>query len=214
MVAAGNLDWFEREFCHYERSEAEKRGISSYDVINEEIAQVPAGSGGVVYLPLLQGERAPFVKPEARGTFFGLGDWHTRAHLLRAVFEGVALSTRHNVDAMIKSGRLVTNYVSGGGSKSALWCQIIADCLGSTIKVPLGSDSGSRGAAINAGAAVGVFKDHQEGVSRMVHMRGEYTPDPKNMDKYDQLYELYKNLISASWPIWEESAKYGIERWE
>jgi sugar (pentulose or hexulose) kinase len=73
MVAAGNLDWFEREFCLAERQEAEKRGVSVYEVINEAIAKIPVGSGGVIYLPLLQGERAPFVKPEARGVFFGAG---------------------------------------------------------------------------------------------------------------------------------------------
>ncbi len=214
QVAAGNLDWFEREFCASERAEAKERGVSVYDVINEEIARIPVGAGGVIYLPLLQGERAPFVKPEARGVFFGLGDWHTRAHLLRAVYEGVALSTRHNVEAMIKTGRLDTNYVSGGGSKSPLWCQIIADCLGSVIRVPSGADSGSRGAAINAGVAVGVFKDHGEGVASMVKIGREHTPNAENMSKYDQLYSIYTHLIQAVWSIWEESAHAGIEHWQ
>ena len=213
MVAAGNLDWFEREFCAVERESAKKRGISSYDVINEEIAKIPLGSSGVIYLPFLQGERAPFVKPEARGLFFGLGDWHTRAHLAKAVFEGVALSSRHNIDAMIKIGRLDTLFVSGGGSKSPIWCQIIADCVGSRIKVPEGGDAGSRGAAINAGVAVGVFKDHGEGVSKMVKITREYNPDEKNMQKFDQIYKLYTHLIAAAWPLWEESSKAGIESW-
>ena len=154
------------------------------------------------------------MKPEARGVFFGLGDWHTRAHLLRAVYEGVALSTRHNVQAMIKTGRLDTNYVSGGGSKSPLWCQIIADCLGSVIRVPSGADSGSRGAAINAGVAVGVFKDHGEGVASMVKIGREHTPNTENMSKYDQLYSIYTHLIQAVWSIWEESANAGIEHWQ
>ena len=169
--------------------------------------------GGIVYLPFLQGERAPFVKPEARGLFFGLGDWHTRAHLAKAVFEGVALSSRHNIEAMIKTGRLDTLFVSGGGSKSSIWCQVIADCVGSKIKVPEGADAGSRGAAINAGVAVGVFKDHGEGVSRMVKITREYDPNQINIQKYDQLYKLYTHLIAAAWPLWEESSKAGIETW-
>ena len=214
QVAAGNLDWFEREFCAADREEAKKRGVSVYDVINEEIAKIPVGSGGVMYLPLLQGERAPFVKPEARGVFFGLGDWNTRAHLLRAVFEGVAYSTRHNMEAMIKEGKLGTTFISGGGSKSQVWCQIIADCLGSTMKVPVGADSGSRGAAINAGVAVGAFKDHAEGVKRMVKIGREQSPLEQNVSKYDQLYQMYKHLIKAVWPIWEESAKAGVESWK
>lgn len=213
MVAAGNLDWFEREFCAAERAEAEKQGCSVYDVINEEIHSIPTGSGGVIYLPLLQGERAPFVKPEARGLFFGLGDWHTRAHLLRAVYEGVALSTRHNVEAMIKTGRLDTVFVSGGGSKSPVWCQIIADCLGSHVRVPAGADSGSRGAAINAGVAAGVYADHGEGVRRMVHISREQPPNPDHLEKYDKLYEIYIDLIQAVWRVWEKSAAFGIEHW-
>lgn len=214
QVAAGNLDWVEREFCASERVVAKEKNISVYDVINEEIINIPPGSGGIIYLPFLQGERAPFVKPEARGVFFGLGDWHTRPHLLRAVFEGVALSTRHNIDAMIKKGRLDTIFVSGGGSKSPTWCQIIADCTGSKVKVPAGADSGSRGAAINAGVAAGIFKDHGEGVRRMVNIKREYQPNENNISKYDDLYELYKGLVQAVWPVWEESAKFGVEHWQ
>jgi len=214
QVAAGNLDWAEREFCEAERHEAQQRGASVYEIINEKIKDIPVGSGGIVYLPLLQGERAPFVKPEARGVFFGLGDWHTRAHLLRSVFEGVALSTRHNIEAMIKQGRLETIYVSGGGSKSPLWCQIISDCTGSKVRVPAGTDSGSRGAAINAGVAVGAFKDHGEGVRRMVNISREYEPNQENVKRYDQLYQIYIHLIQAVWPVWEESAKVGIEHWQ
>ncbi|MEW5817338.1 MAG: FGGY-family carbohydrate kinase [Spirochaetota bacterium] len=213
MVAAGNLDWFEREFCTSEREEALKRDITVYEVINEEMSKIPVGSKGVIYLPFLQGERAPFVKPEARGIFFGLGDWHTRSHLLRAVFEGVALSTRHNIEAMIKSEKLETMYLSGGGSKSPAWCQIIADLTGNKVKVPSGADSGSRGAAMNAGVATGIFKDHGEAVQRMVHISREHVPERDNLAKYDRLYCIYKHLIEAVRPVWEESAKYGVESW-
>lgn len=214
QVAAGNLDWFEREFCAAEREEAKQRGVSIYEIINAEIDRIPVGAGGVVYLPLLQGERAPFVKPEARGMFFGLGDWHTRAHLLRAVYEGVAFSTRHNVDAMLKNEKVDTVFLAGGGSKSAVWCQVLADCLGARMRVPSGMDSGSRGAAINAGVAVGVFKDHGEGVKQMVKIAREYDPIPEHGKKYDTLYGIYKNLIQAVWPIWEQSAEAGVEKWE
>ncbi len=214
QLAAGNLDWFDREFLEAERIIASQRGCSIYDVISEEINDIAVGSGGVIYLPLLQGERSPFVKPEARGLFFGLGDWHKRAHLLRAVFEGVALSTRHNYESMLKNEELEITYLSGGASKNDTWCQILADCTGNKMRVPSGSDSGSRGAAINAGVAVGIFKDHAEGVKNMVHIRKEFSPIPENKAKYDKLFEIYKDLIKASWPIWEITSSYGIEKWE
>ncbi len=213
QLAAGNLDWFVREFCAAERTQAEEEGTSVYDVIGREVAGTPVGSGGVVFLPFLQGERAPFVRPDARGVFLGMGDWHTRVHLLRAVYEGVALSTRHNVDAMTKDRRPETTILSGGGSKSDVWCQIIADCLGSQVKVPQGADSGSRGAAINAGVAVGVFADHSEATECMVKMGRTYQPNPDNLPKYDQLYEIYKRSIEAVGPLWERSSKANLENW-
>lgn len=214
MVAAGNLDWFEREFCEAERQEAAKSGTSVYDIINQEVERIPVGSGGIVYLPLLQGERAPFVKPEARGLFFGLGDWHTRAHLLRAVLEGVALSTRHNFECMLIGEKLDTTFLSGGGSKSPSWCQILADCLGMRAKVPGGGDAGSRGAAINAGVAVGAFKDHTDGARHMIQIEREYAPIPENETRYGSLFGVYRNLIEAVWPIWEQSATAGVEGWK
>jgi len=205
MLAAGNLNWFEKEFCLAEREEAERRGVSVYEVINEEVASVPPGAGGVLYLPFLQGERAPFVKPEARGVFFGLGDWHRRAHLLRAIFEGVALSTRDNYATMQKGKPLETTYLTGGGSRSAVWCQILADCTGNAMKIPSGVELGARGAAINAGVAVGLFPDHRAAVQQMVRIEREYIPDPERMARYDKLYALYRDLIKAVWPIWERN---------
>lgn len=214
MVAAGNLDWFEREFCEKERMESRERGKNVYEVINEEISEIPVGSGGVIYLPFLQGERAPFVKPEARGVFFGLGDWHTRAHLLRAVFEGVALSTRHNLETMAKDITPNSLYVAGGGSKSRAWMQIISDCLNSTVLVPAGADSGSRGAAINGGVAVGIFENHREAVEAMVRIDRTHQPESEHVAKYHKLIGIYKNLIHAVWPVWEESSRLGVETWD
>lgn len=213
MLAIGNLNWFEREFCLAEREEAERRGVSVYEVIDEEVASVPVGAGGVVYLPFLQGERAPFVKQEARGVFFGLGDWHKRAHLLRAIFEGVALSTRDSYECMQKGEPLETTYLTGGGSRSPVLRQILADCTGNVMKIPAGAELGAKGAAINAGVAVGIFRDHAEAVERMVRIEKEYVPDKENTEKYIQLYRFYKSLIKAVWSSWEKSWEMGIADW-
>jgi sugar (pentulose or hexulose) kinase len=213
MLAAGNLNWFEKEFCLAERQEAERLGGSVWDLVNQEVAAVPVGAGGVIYLPFLQGERAPFVKPEARGVFFGLGDWHKRGHLLRAIYEGVALSTRDNYECMQKGSPLETTYLTGGGSRSPVWSQILADCTGNAMKVPSGVELGAKGAAMNAGVAAGVFADHAEAVQRMVRVEREYTPDPELAERYDELYALYQELIQAVWPVWEKSWQSGIAGW-
>jgi sugar (pentulose or hexulose) kinase len=213
MLAAGNLNWFEREFCLAERQAAERMGKSVYEVIGEEVADVPVGSAGVLFLPFLQGERAPFVKPEARGVFFGLGDWHTRAHLLRAIFEAVALSTRDNYACMQEGGAPRATYLTGGGSRSPVWCQILADCVGSVMRVPSGIELGARGAAINAAVGVGLFESHRAAVDHMVRIEHEYTPSAQRKERYDQLYLLYRDLIQAVWPVWEKSWQIGVASW-
>ena len=214
MLAAGNFNWFLNTFCLAEQQTAEERGVSVYEVVDEEVAAISPGAGGVMYLPFLQGERAPFVKPEARGVFSGLGDSHGRPHLLRAVFEGVALSTRHNYDAMLSAdNRLAATYLTGGGSRSPVWCQILADCVGTKMRIPEGAELGARGAAMNAGVAVGIFRDHAEAAAHMVTVEREYAPDPEVTRRYDQLYTLYRELIQAMWQPWARAWELDIAGW-
>ncbi len=214
MLAAGNFNWFLETFCLAEKEAAAERGVSVYAMVDEEVAGVPVDAGGVLYQPFIQRERAPFVKPEARGVFFGLGDWHGRPHLLRAIFEGVALSTRDNYQAMQKDQPLETTYLTGGGSRSPVWCQILADCTGNIMRVPEGTELGARGAAINAGVAAGVFRDHAEAVARMVRIEREYRPDPQRVQRYAQLHALYRELIQASWELWERLWTLDVANWE
>jgi sugar (pentulose or hexulose) kinase len=214
MLAIGNLNWFEREILLPEREEAERSGRNLYELIYEMAAGIAVGSGGILYLPFLQGERAPFVKPEARGVYFGLTDWHTRAHMLRALLEGVALSTKDSYACMQKGGGLLERaYLTGGGSRSPVLRQMLADATGAIMLVPVGSELGARGAAINAGVAVGLFSDHAEAVERMVQIEAEYTPNEGLTERYDELFVLYKDLIQAVWGVWEQSAKLGAASW-
>jgi sugar (pentulose or hexulose) kinase len=202
MTAANNLDWFEREFCLAERLEAEKRKTSKYDVINEEVDKTPLGSNGVMFLPFLQGERAPFVEPRARGEFVGLGDWSSRRDCMRAVYEGVALATRHNYEAMEKGLSFSEVRLGGGGAQSRVWAQIIADCTGKTMKVTAGSEFGARGAAINAAVALGIYGDHREAASRMVSVVRVQEPRQSNTEKYSEIFKIYVRLIESRVRIW------------
>jgi sugar (pentulose or hexulose) kinase len=214
MLAIGNLNWFEREVLLPEREEAERSGRNLYELIYEMAAGIAVGSGGILYLPFLRGERAPFVKPEARGVYFGLTDWHTRAHMLRALLEGVALSTKDSYACMQKGGGLLERaYLTGGGSRSPVLRQMLADATGAIMLVPVGSELGACGAAINAGVAVGLFSDHAEAVERMVQIEAEYTPNEELTERYDELFVLYKDLIQAVWGVWEQSAKLGAASW-
>ena len=131
---------------------------------------MPAGSDGVIFHPYLfpGGERGPFVKPTARASFTGLSLNHSCRHLLRAVYEGVAFATLDCYRHMPIDPEVVC--LSGGGAKSAVWCQILADCLGKPISVPAGSQFGAKGAALNVGVAAGFYSSAQEGVKQSVKM--------------------------------------------
>lgn len=208
MLAASCLNWFEREFCQAEVEEAKRLGISKYDVINREVAETPVGSHGVIFLPFLQGERAPFVRPDARGEFFGLGDWTTRKDLLRAVYEGVALATLDNYKCIEQGTALGEVWLAGGGAQSEVWAQIVADCTGKVMKVPLGTEFGARGAAINAAVAAGYFKNQAEAVEAMVRVNRVHEPNPKNTEKYAELYAIYSGLIKALWDLWRDMYQF------
>lgn len=204
MTAANNLDWFENNFCLAERLEADKNGVSKYEIINKKVAEVSIGSNGVMFLPFLQGERAPFVEPRARGEFLGLGHWSKREDLLRAVYEGVALATLHNYSAMEKGAQFSEVRLGGGGAQSEVWTQIIADCTGKTMKVTSGSEFGARGAAINAAVALGIFKDHAEAVKEMVKVERVQEPNPKNTEIYNDIFRVYVKLIESHKKLWVE----------
>ncbi len=202
MTAANNLDWYEREFGLAERLEAEKKGVSKYEIINDLVGRTPVGANGVFFLPYLQGERAPFVETRARGEFLGLGDWSTRGDLYRAVYEGVALATLHNYRAMELARRFERVRLGGGGAQSEVWAQIIADCTGRVMEVTSGSEYGARGAAINAAIAVGLYKDHREAVRQMVKVKRVHEPDPKKTKMYAEIFEIYVKLVESHMKLW------------
>lgn len=202
MTAANNLDWFIGEFGESEERKAKEEGRSKFDVINDLIKATPIGSNGVYFLPFLQGERAPFVEPNARGEFLGLGDWSKRADMYRAVYEGVALATRHNYEAMESGSKFDTIRLGGGGARDRLWTQIIADCTGKVMEVTSGSEYGARGAAINAGIALGYFSSYEEAVQSMVSVERVQEPVPANTQRYTEIYGLYTELVDSHMKLW------------
>jgi sugar (pentulose or hexulose) kinase len=114
---------------------------------------------------------------------------------------------------MQKGAPLETTYLTGGGSRSPVWCQILADCTGNAMKVPSGVELGAKGAAMNAAVAVGAFADHGAAVESMVQIEREYAPDPERTVQYDELYALYRELIGAVWPVWERTWQMGVSNW-
>lgn len=199
-----NLEWFLQQFCAAEREREEAAGRNIYQWAETTAASIPIGCEGVLYHPYLNttGVIAPFLNPVARAQFFGISVEHTRAHLLRAVYEGTALAMLDNyqrVDLEVDEW-----YIAGGGNRSAFWTQMFADATGRTILVPEGEELGARGVAILAGVASGVYSSVEDAMRRIVHIRREHQPDAAAHEKYLKIYALYRRIYEHVMDDWWE----------
>ncbi len=193
----GTLNWFNRELAAYEKSQADQREISSFEILSEEADQVLPGSEGVVFLPYMKGERTPIWNANAKGVYYGITFDKTRKHMVRATMEGVAYSLRHNLETALEVGAGVDTLISVGGSaNSQVWTQIKADISGKRIEVPYSDHATSLGAAILAGVGVGLYKDFNEAVEKTVKIQRVHEPIVDNTEIYDQGYKFYRRLSS------------------
>jgi xylulokinase len=146
QAAGGARDWF---------------GRAVGEVREEDLAQVPPGANGILFLPYLIGERSPWWNPQARGAFVGLTMAHTRADLARAVMEGVTLNLRLILDALVSQGAAISAVrLIGGGARSPVWQQLLADTLNTPIELlELNAEASAWGAAVAGGIGVGVYRD-------------------------------------------------------
>lgn len=207
-----NLEWFLNQFCAEEKVAAEKAGRTIYDWAEEVAGDIPIGAQGIVYHPYLNttGVIAPFLNPAARAQFFGVSIEHTRAHLLRAVYEGAALSM---LDCYAQIPVEIDEwYISGGGKRSAFWSQMFSDCTGQRILVPEGVEFGARSVAVLAGIACGVYDDLDDAMKQVIRIEREHTPNKTASEKYRQLYELYQAIYEQLQDVWWKRHEL-VKRW-
>ncbi len=206
LSAGGSLRWFRDALCDAEKAEAARAGRDVYDIIAELASTAPVGSDGLLFLPYLTGERTPHADPDARGVFFGLSLRHTKAHMARAVLEGVTFSLRECLDLLCGLGQSCTRVrVSGGGSRSAFWRQMMADVFGTEIVEVNVTQGAAYGAALLAGVGTGVYTDAEQACERTVHETGSTKPGP-NAGAYVDAYERYRDLYPALVPEFKRAA--------
>lgn len=170
----------------------------SYDQIVQLAQSAPAGSGHLLFVPYLNGERLG-PHQNARAQFFGLTSGHGIAHLHRAVMEGVAFAARRNLRLMKRAGHPMDRLVaSGGGAKTRLWLEIKASTYGCPIAVVKNAECGVVGSAILAGIANGTFASLEEGVARCVEVAPEINPDPEWTETYEKMGALFDDLHETS----------------
>lgn len=171
-TSSANMEWFIQQFCAADVAAAEP-GIDPLAFIDREVHTVMGDPSDVVFTPFLFGSLSG---AEQSATFTGLQAWHTRGHVLRAIMEGVALGHQSHVAALRSAFEFDRVRLTGGATKSPIWCQIFADAFGLPVEIPSHEESGSWGAAMLAGIAVGVFADAASGVGASVGVAREYEP--------------------------------------
>lgn len=208
MLTAGlSLKWFKQTLCQSEMEQAQHKGIDIYDLLSRTAESVPPGSEGLLFLPYLQGERTPHADADARGMFAGLSLRHAKAHMVRAVMEGVAFGLRDSLELVRELGVHVNEIVLvGGGAKSALWRQIQADVFGQVVCILNVKDAAPFGAALLAGVGAGVFDTCKEAVNKTVQKSDEIAPIPAHVELYERAYSLYRSLYPSNRDVFRHIA--------
>lgn len=186
LSAAGSLRWYRDTVAP---------GMS-YDDLLAAAADVPAGCEGLIFLPYLTGERTPHPDPLARGAFIGLTVRHGLGHMTRAVLEGVAFGLRDSFELMKGVGlsEITQVRVSGGGARSPLWRQILADVLGSELVTVNTTEGAAFGAALLAGVGAAVWPTVDVACTATIRLTGSTTPNTEAVTHYNKVYAVYREL--------------------
>jgi xylulokinase len=195
LAAGGSLRWYRDTLAP---------GVA-YDDLLAPAAAIRPGSEGLLYLPYLTGERTPYPDPLARGAFVGLTVRHAQPHLTRAVLEGVAFGLRDSFELMKEVGltQITQVRVSGGGARSALWRQILADVLDAELVTVNTTEGAAYGAAILAGVGAGIWPDVGAACDRLIRITGSAAPDPAAVAAYAPVYAAYRELYPALRPSFQ-----------
>ncbi len=203
-TSAANLEWYVREFV--------ERGGHHDDPFghcNAKVAEVDPAPDDPFFHPFLygSGQGASF-----RGGFYGVAGWHGEGHMLRALFEGVLFEHRRHIEVLKTAGVGFDQAVlSGGGSRSPVWPQIFADCLGVPIYVAEAQETGALGAAIGVAVATGTYETYEDAIGQMTRRDSEFHPNTAMQRHYDTRYAKYLALIEAMRGFWDD-AQTTVER--
>ncbi|WP_449433252.1 FGGY-family carbohydrate kinase [Pseudomonas putida] len=202
IAAGASVSWFRDQFCAQEKQAAAlSPGVEVHQLMELEAAKTPAGADGLVFLPYLMGERSPVWDAKASGAYVGLSLFHSKAHLYRAVLEGLAFALRHNMQrgqegALRLDPELI---VVGGAAASDLWMQVIADITGYPVLTIEQQVEAPLGGAMLAALAIGAI-DNLTSIRHWRTLRPRAQPNPSNKALYDQMFEHYCNIYQALKP--------------
>ena len=201
-TSAGNNEWFIRTLLPELREQAGAAGTSVYDLCNEMAAGIPASEFCPIFLPFLF---ASNVHPTAKSCFIGMTGYHTRAHLVRGVYEGIVYCHKHHIEKLLKSRTLPVSSIqlAGGVARSEVWSQMFADVLQLPVETIEVNETGALGCAITAAVAVGEYPSFEAAAKKMVKVKARYTPNKDVYPYYQERYDLYRVAVDALDPLWD-----------
>jgi xylulokinase len=198
LASGGAYKWVRDTLGESECLRAAEEGVDPYELLNAQAGEAPAGSNGLLMMPMLLGAGSPNWDPQARGVILGLKASTSKCDIVRAVMEGICLELRWIIESAERLGTAIEEVrIWGGAAKSPLWNQIAANVYGvpaARTEVP---DAGLIGASICAGVGVGMFADARDGARRMVRIAERYEPDPAASAKYTEMFGIYKDAYKA-----------------
>ncbi len=188
-----SLRWFRDQF-----GAGMDDGRDPYDHLMEEAAKTPPGAEGLLWAPYLMGERTPHLDPNARGALVGITAQHSRAHIIRAILEGVAFSLRDSLTLFKEIGVPIESIrLGGGGARSALWQKIQSDIYGMPVELIEAEEGGAYGAALLAGVGVGAWPSVELACESVVRVAKTVKPDPQTVLLMNSQYAEYRKLYPA-----------------
>jgi L-xylulokinase len=200
-ASATNLEWFVRELCPSEIEKAQQMNLSAYAFVNEEIEKVLDEEICVFFLPFIYG--SPHGE-KANAGFMGIRGWHTRAHLLKAIYEGVVFNHKTHIDFLRAALPVTEVRLAGGGAKSKIWSQMFADALNLRTVVTDAEETGALGTAICAGFAAGLYSSLESAVANTVRVLQVYEPNSDHNAKLSKAYDIYAEIIRSMAPAWQK----------
>lgn len=200
-TSAINLDWFIAQLGGKATLEAQKRGVSIFDVINEAVASLPPGGTDVIYLPFIG---SPNVHSLGKAGFYNIALGHTFADVTRAVYEGVTFIHKWHTDRLRAADCEISSVrLSGGGAKSDVWSQMFADVLDMPVEVVSANEVGALGVALMAGVGIGIFQDYGEAFGKAVKIHKRFYPNPASTSSYLKRYDEWLSLVYHMIEYWD-----------
>ena len=193
-TSAGNLEWVIEMFLTAERAEAESKGLPIYQYIDEAVISTSPHDSGLIFFPFLYGSNANYTS----SAFFGLNSSHTKAHILRAVFEGVVFSHMTHIEKLLELRENPSAIrIAGGAVNSSVWTQMFADVIGLPVEVVGVKELGAMGAAMAAAISAGEYRDYRYAAGTMGGYVKTIFPHDELNQIYSGKYMKYKNMLEV-----------------